>query len=144
MQSIGHDPDGSNESRRKTMTKAIVTMMMAAVAMQAETLVTKIEFPFVASGETMPAGKYQVQPVANEKYSIRHEATGKKIVLMGFTSAADRDRTKPEAHLGFACAAGKCVLTQVWAGDRGVENQKVQRELEVGVAPVQVATVAMR
>jgi len=126
------------------MTKAIVTMMMAAVAMQAETLVAKVEFPFAASGVAMPAGEYQVEPGAFEKYSIRHQTTGKKIVLMGFTSAAERDRTKPEAHLGFACAAGKCVLTQVWAGNRGVENQKVRRELEAGVAPVQVATVAMR
>lgn len=126
------------------MTKAIVTMMMAAVAMQAETLVAKVEFPFAASGVAMPAGKYQIQPVTNEKYSIRHEATGKKIVLMGFTSAADRDRTMPGSHLGFACAAGKCVLTQVWAGGLGVKNQKVRRELEAGVAPVQVATVGMR
>ncbi len=126
------------------MTKAIVTMMMAAVAMQAETMVTKIEFPFVASGVPMPAGDYKVLPVANYKYSIRHEATGKRVVLMGFEVAADRSRTKPESHLGFACAAGKCVLTQVWAGGRGMENQKVRRELESGVEAVQVATVAMR
>ena len=126
------------------MTKAIVTMMMAAVAMQAETLVTKIEFPFVASGVPMPAGAYKVMPVANYKYAIRHEETGKKIVLMGFEVAADRSRTTPESHLGFACAAGKCVLTQLWAAGRGLENQKVRRDLEAGPEPVQVATVGLR
>lgn len=126
------------------MTKAIVTMMLAAVAMQAETMIAKVEFPFVASGVPMPAGKYQVEPIANEKYSIRHDGTGKKIVLMGFASAAERSRTKPESHLGFACVGAKCVLTQVWMGQRGFENQKVRRELEGGVEAVQVATVAMR
>jgi hypothetical protein len=126
------------------MTKMIVTMVMAAVAMQAETLVAKVEFPFVASGVPMPAGSYKVLPVANYKYSIRHEVTGKKIVLMGFEVAAERSRTKPEAHLGFACAGSKCVLTQIWEGGRGMENQKVRRELEAGAEAVQVATVAMR
>lgn len=126
------------------MTKAIVTMVMAAVAMQAETLVAKVEFPFVASGVPMPAGTYRMEPVSSYKYSIRHEATGKKILLMGFEVAAVRSRTKPESHIGFACAAGKCVLTQVWANGKGMENEKVRRELEAGVEAVQIATVAIR
>jgi hypothetical protein len=134
----------NEEKGETTMTKAIVTMMMAAVAMQAESLVAKVEFPFAASGMAMPAGAYRVEPVANQKYSIRHEATGKKVILMGFELAAERSRTKPEAHLGFACAGSKCVLTQVWAGRQGVVNDKVRRELEAGGEAVQVATVAMR
>ena len=126
------------------MTKAIVTMMMAAVAMQAESLVAKVEFPFAASGVAMPAGAYKVEPVSSYKYSIRHEATGKKVILMGFELASERSRTKAESHLGFACAEGKCVLTQVWAGSQGVVNDKVRRELEAGGEAVQIATVAIR
>ena len=126
------------------MTRTIVTMMMAAMAMQAETLVAKVEFPFVASGVPMPAGSYKLYPVANQKYSIRHEESGKKIFLMGFNVAVNGSRTKPESHLGFACVASKCVLTQVWASGKGMENQRVRRELEAGAEAVQIATIAIR
>jgi hypothetical protein len=75
---------------------------------------------------------------------VENEVTGKKVVLMGFSSASGRDRTAPGSHLGFACAASGCALTQVWLADRGIENGKVRRELEATSGPVQVAVVAMR
>lgn len=122
------------------MTKAIVTMMMAAVAMQAETLTAKVEFPFVASGVKMAAGPYRVIPVANDQYAIHNEKTGKKIFLMGFQSAAEKGRAAAGSHLAFACGTGECVLTQVWTESRGVANGKAMRSLEA--APT--VTVAMR
>lgn len=125
------------------MTKAIVTMLMAAASMQAETLIAKVHFPFAASGVKMPAGAYRVTPTAQGSISVQNQATGKSVVLMGFSSASGRDRTAAGSHLGFACAASGCALTQVWMSDRGVENQKVRRELESTSGPVQVAVVAM-
>lgn len=125
------------------MTKAIVTMVMAAASMQAETLIAKVHFPFAASGVKMPAGAYRVVPTAQGSFSVENEVTGKKVVLMGFSSASDRNRATAGLHLGFACAASGCALTQVWLADRGIENGKVRRELEATSGSVQVATVAM-
>ncbi len=121
------------------MTKAILTMMMAAASMQAETLIAKINFPFAASGVRMAAGSYFVAPTAQGLISVENRETGKKVVLMGFGSASDRNRASTNSHLSFACAASGCALTQVWLADRGLENQRVRREFE----PAQVAVVAM-
>ena len=125
------------------MTKAIVTMMMAVVSMQAETMIAKINFPFAASGVRMPAGIYNVAPTGQGLFTVQNNFTGKAVVLIGFSSASENNRAMAKSHLSFACGVSGCALTQVWLKDRGVENQKVRRELESTSAPVQVAVVRM-
>ncbi len=125
------------------MTKALIVTMLAAVSMKAETLEAKVTFPFVVSGVPMPAGEYRIGPVGLGRYTISNAATGKRVILTGFGSAAKVSRGPVSPHLGFVCAASRCALSQVWFERVGVENRGVRERMEAGSEPVEVAVVAM-
>ncbi len=84
-----------------------------AQATSTHSAVVKIDFPFVAKGESMPAGAYLLQ-IANQEVLVRPQAgSGPSAILPVLTQLGRHDKdTDPE--LVFDKVGGKFLLSEVW------------------------------
>jgi hypothetical protein len=102
-----------------TITKLTLAAAAMTAGMAAQTMSAKVPFEFKARGAMNGAGEYTVSKAEVKSpgiYSIRNEATGKRMFLQMGTSlgyAVGRN------SLAFDCSPATCEIKEVWFGGHG-------------------------
>lgn len=101
---------------------ALATLVTASIPAGAGfvrgTAKVNVPFEFVVSGKTMPAGKYNLEPSANQTLvTLRGERGSSVLVFMDRQSTSINDIAKP--RLVFEKQNGKFLLKGVWSSTPG-------------------------
>lgn len=81
----------------------------------AESIKTKIDFPFTVGGKALPAGEYDFSAINNDQ-EFRVQGEGKDTALVNVITrlAAGMHTTPQDAHLVFDVVGDKYALSEVW------------------------------
>ncbi len=91
----------------------------------AESIKTKIDFPFTVGGKALPAGEYDFSAINNDQ-QFRVQGEGKNTALVNVITrlAGEMHTTPQDAHLVFDVVGDTYTLAEIWIP--GVDGYVVQ------------------
>ncbi len=103
-------------SLRRTITAAMLTLAASAAYGQDYPLSAKVPFAFRAAGSDLPAGQYKVErPPNSSALTLRNIETGKTVFIQYKDPVTEAKSARP--RMIFQCGGeGGCSLATLWAG----------------------------
>ena len=105
---------------KKSLAFAVVALGACAGSAQAQEVIVKVPFAFVVQGHTLPAGKYAVSPVNEDRSAmlIRGEDANRKSVAVVLTMPADgHDPARDKPALTFSRFENGYRLSTIWESE---------------------------
>ena len=127
----------------KDLIIAAAALAVSAGAASAQALNADIPFAFEAAGKTLPAGRYKVDRIATDVYTLTNRSAGYSV----FAPAASRHdpqkawKLAGQPKLSFACSGERCALIELWNGGPVAYGFRRPKSLDMGV---RIAEVTMR
>jgi hypothetical protein len=98
-----------------TIAALIVAFVMGGAMAYAQRITTTIEFPFVAGGKDMPAGKYTLE--VTPSFTVILKGPTDTVLLPVITSLGRHDRDA-DPEVVFDKVDGKVLLSEIWMPDK--------------------------
>jgi len=127
----------------KNFLVAAAALVISAGAAMAQELKADIPFAFQVGHKTLAAGTYKVdRPIAGaDVYRLSNHDDG-AIVLAQSTHDANKEwKEAGTPKMAFRCGEAKCVLVELWDGERPQVSFAVPKSVDMGT---RIAVVTLR